>query len=312
MILSYDQREYFNRFKQEAALILVIGANGRVGQNVVTELVKHHNTRPRIMVRDLPKAISRFHDSVSSSVEIVAGDLIQVESIEAAMKGISAVFLCSPVHPEQVTHHLNVVEAAVREGAYIVKLSGLATFPGSFVDSGDWHSQTEELIRQTGLDYTFLHPFFFSQNLAMQLKSANEHGVIRSSVSEAPIAMVDVRDIAAVAAALLAQPDLAPQKTLTLTQTSALTYTEIASVFGEVLKRPVKFQAQTLSQTEKLLRASGQPDWHVKILLQFTKAFNEGLGSTPSDSIHAVLGKAPLTLRETLESAIKSQRIEAK
>lgn len=292
-------------------MILVIGANGRVGQNVVTELVNHHGIRPRLMVRDVGKARSRFEDSVENavgtSVEIVSGDLNRPESINAAMKGVTAVFLCAPVHPEQVTQHLNVAEAAVREGAYIVKLSGLATFPGSFVDSGNWHSQAEEFIRQTGLNYTFLHPFFFSQNLAIQLKSANEQGVIRSPVPEAPIAMIDARDISAVAAALLAQPELAPRSTLTLTQTSALTYSEIAEVFGDVLKRSVKFETQTTSQTEKLLNSSGLPDWHVKILMQFNKAFNEGLGSMPSSSVQDTLGRSPLALRETLEFQIQSR-----
>ncbi len=287
-------------------LILVIGANGRVGQQVVTELVHNHKIQPRLMVRDLATAKSRFGDLHDTSVEIVEGDLRQPKSIDAAMRGVTAVFLCSPVHPDQVTHHQNVVDAAVCEGAYIVKVSGLATYPDSFVDSGNWHSQTEELIRQTELNYTFLHPFFFSQNLAMQLKSAKEQGSIRSSVPEAAIAMVDVRDIAAVAATLLAQPQLASRKTLTLTQTSALTYPEIAEVFSEVLDKPVTFQAQTLFETEQILKSSGLPDWHVKILMQFTDAFNEGLGSTPSSSVQDLLGKTPLTLQETLASQIRS------
>jgi len=287
-------------------LILVIGANGRVGQQVVTELVHNHKIQPRLMVRDLATAKSRFGDLHDTSVEIVEGDLRQPKSIDAAMRGVTAVFLCSPVHPDQVTYHQNVVDAAVCEGAYIVKVSGLATYPDSFVDSGNWHSQTEELIRQTELNYTFLHPFFFSQNLAMQLKSAKEQGSIHSSVPDAAIAMVDVRDIAAVAATLLAQPQLAARKTLILTQTSALTYPEIAEVFSEVLDKPVTFQAQTLLETEQILKSSGLPDWHVKILMQFTDAFNEGLGSTPSSSVQDLLGKTPLTLQETLASQIRS------
>ena len=220
-------------------------------------------------------------------------------------RAFTAAFLCSPVHPNQVKQHQNVVEAAVHEGAYILKLSGLATFPGSFVDSGNWHSQTEEFIKQSGLNYTFLHPFFFSQNLAMQLKSANERGVIRSAIAEVPIAMVDARDISAVAATLLAQPERAPRSTLTLTQNSALTYSEIADVFSSVLDRTVKFEAQSISQVEKSLGDSGLPAWHTNILMQFNQAFNQGLGSIPSSSVQDILGRSPLLLRETLESQIK-------
>ena len=43
---------------------------------------------------------------------------------------------------------------------YLVKVSGLATFPGSFVDSGRWHAEVEADLADSGLGYTCLHPYF--------------------------------------------------------------------------------------------------------------------------------------------------------
>ncbi|HJP31176.1 MAG TPA: NAD(P)H-binding protein [Candidatus Latescibacteria bacterium] len=284
-------------------MILVTGANGRVGRLVVAELLQHHQVHPRIFVRDEARAKARLVDTV----EIAIGDLADQPAVDRAMEGIDAVFLCSPVHPNQTRLQGHVVEAASRVGTRIVKLSGLATFAESPVDSGRWHASTEEAIRVAGLGHTFLHPYFFAQNLAFQLPSARDDGVIRSAVRQAAIAMVDVRDIAAVAAKLLVQPGLARDTTLPLTGDRAVTYSEVAGVFAEVLDRPVDFLAQRLDEVEVTLRNSGRPDWHIRILLQFNRAFSQGLAEEVDPAVRDVLGRPPLSLADTLRDAVRQE-----
>ncbi len=252
-----------------------------------------------MFVRDTEKAKKSFSDTV----EVVQGDLNDPPSIAQAMSGITSVFICCPVNPNQVAQQNAVVDAAKEEGSRIVKLSGLATFPGSFVDSGRWHAETEAYIADSGLPFTSLHPYFFMQNLGFQLKDIREKGVLKSAVATASIAMVDARDIAGVVARLLLDPELAIGKTLPLTCDRSMTYTEITEVMSNVLGIPVRFEAQTMEEVESNLRKSDQPNWHIDILLQFNRAFDEGLGSEVHPAVRDILGRAPLSLEDYLKDA---------
>lgn len=281
-------------------LILVTGANGRVG-NLVTEALLDRNVRPRVLVRDVTAAKRRFGDRV----DVCVTDLLDADGVGRAMEGVKSVFICSPVHPQQISHQGHVVQAAKRNDSYVVKLSGLATFAGSYVDSGAWHTQTEVEIQDAGLEYTFLHAYFFMQNLVFQLKGAKQSGVIRSAVGDAAIAMVDVGDIAEVATRLILDPSLAPGQTLPLTDRFAQTYIEVADILTELLGQNITYEPQTDEAVERNLRKAGQPDWHIRILLQFNRAFREGLGSRTNPALENILRRPPRTLKDALQLALR-------
>lgn len=277
---------------------LIIGANGRIGREVVANLLTAADDGVRVLVRDAGAAAARFGERV----EVMSGDLDQPETVVAAMNDVDAVLLCSPVHPQQVRQHNGVIDAAKRNGKpYVVKISGLATYPGSFVDSGRWHAETEHYLASSGLPYTCLHPYFFMQNLTFQLPLVLKSGQLRSAVAQAAIAMVDVGDIAQAAGRLLADPALAPGQTLPLTSAEALSYPRMAQIMSDVLGRNVAYQQQSLQQVEQNLKKAGQPDWHVKLVLQFNRAFNEGLASEAHPALSRLLNRPPTTFAEFVQ-----------
>lgn len=279
-------------------MILIIGANGRTGRLVVEQLLAA-GERPRVMVRDTQTAEDRFGELV----DIVEGDLNNNASVQAATQECRSVFLCTPISPTQVEQQKAVIDAAALNNAYVVKLSGLATYPGSFVDSGLWHAQSEAYLATSGTSFTCLHPYCFMQNMDAQLPGIIKTGVLRSAVREAAIAMVDVRDIAAVAARLLCDPSLAPEQTLPLTSSSALSYAEMAEIMSEVFQRPISFEAQTIMELQENLKNFGLPDWHATIILQFNRAFEEGLAATPHPAVRDILQRDPISFEQYVRDA---------
>lgn len=274
-------------------MILIIGANGRIGRPVVDELLAAGES-PRVMVRDTKAAKDRF----GGQVDVFKGDLNNKADIRAAMEECNAVFLCSPVDPEQVRQQNAVVDAAVLNDVYVVKLSGLATYPGSFVDSGRWHAETESHLASSGTPFTCLHPYFFMQNMDFQLHRVKETGVLSSVLSKAAIAMVDVRDIAAVVARLLCNPSLAEGQTLPLTGDTALSYPEMAEIISKVFQCSVSFKVQTIEEVKGNLKKSGLPEWHTKIILQFNRAFEQGLGKTPHPAVRDILQRDSISFEQ--------------
>ena len=123
-------------------MILVTGATGKVGQEVVRQLAAA-NVPLRAFVRD-PLRASHIR---LPGVQIAVGDLAKPETLDAAMDGIDRVFLLSAPDPDQVNLQSNAIDAARRKGArHIVKVS-VAGGPDSGTQIGRWHWTTEILLR---------------------------------------------------------------------------------------------------------------------------------------------------------------------
>ena len=113
-------------------MMLVVGATGQVGGAAVAELVKL-----RVSVRALVRSNDKGRDLAQPDVELCVGDLEDIHSLVAALRGVESVLLVSAIDPRQVELQGNLVATARRSGvAHIVKLSGLATAPDSTVRSG--------------------------------------------------------------------------------------------------------------------------------------------------------------------------------
>ena len=280
-------------------MILVTGATGRIGRAVVHSLIAEHDINPRVLVRDRGAAEAVLPEGV----EYFEGDFQDPAGLEPALEGVGKALLLSPVHPRQVELQGNLLRTA-SAATHIVKISGLGTALDSHVQSGRWHAEIEAEIVQTGNPYTFLRPYFFMQNLAFQIDSARHTGVIKSGVGNARIAMVDVEDIAAVVAHILAGKTPMINERHALTGAEALNYLEIADLFSEVLERDVVYQPQDLDEIRENLLESGQPEWHVELLIQFNRAFIGGSASQVDGTVAQTLGRPPHSLRQFLNDNI--------
>lgn len=276
--------------------ILVAGATGRIGSAVVAELISR-GIQPRVLVRDANRVPESWQGRVTSFV----GDLDDPPSLTSPVEGLDSLLIVSPVNPAQRQQQGNLAGAAAKTGSpTIVKISGLATSLNSSVDSGRWHAETEADIQALGLPYTFLRPYFFMQNLGFSIPSARRDGIIRSGVGDADIAMIDVEDIAGVCAQLLTGEVRRENEALALTGSVPLSYRQVAAQMSEVFGQAITYQPLSTDEVKQSLVKSGQPDWHVQILLQFNLAFRDGAGATVSSATADILGHTPRRLKQYL------------
>ena len=96
--------------------ILVTGATGTVGRNVVEQLAKR-GADVRVLVRDPAKA------DFPAGVTAVKGDLLDVDSLRSAFSGVSTLFLLNAVVPDEFTQALIALnlgrEAGVERLVYL-------------------------------------------------------------------------------------------------------------------------------------------------------------------------------------------------
>ncbi len=81
-----------------------------------------------------------------------------------------------------------------------------------------------------------------------------------------------------------------------LTGARALTYQDIADTLSTAFGKPVRFERQSDEEMRTMLSRLGQPEWHIDIVLQYNRAFEQGRASQVSDAVEQTLGREPRTL----------------
>lgn len=172
------------------ALILVTGATGNVGGELVRQLADA-NHPVRALVRN------NAGSTLPANVEIVAGDLNQPQSLRAALKDVRGVFLLGG-YPDMPGLLAEIRRAGVQ---HVVLLSSRSSVIGG--DSSNaivnmWQA-SEAAVRSSGVPWTILQPSGFMSNALRWLPQIRAGDVIRIPFADVPIAAIDPCDIAAVA-----------------------------------------------------------------------------------------------------------------
>jgi uncharacterized protein YbjT (DUF2867 family) len=274
-------------------MILITGATGRIGGATLKYL-----SRGGMSLRALIRSPDKVASVAAPGVESVIGDLAEPRSLDAALEGVDAALLVSPLDPQQVALQENFIEAAKRAGrVHIVKVSGLGTALDSPVRSGRWHAQIEQHLEDSGLPFTHLRPPFFMQNVLRFAPMIRTSGQFVGALQQGRVAMIDVRDVAAVAGTILTTPGHAG-KAYALTGPEALSYQEVAERISTSLGRKVIYKDIPLEAMREQLRASGMPEWHVEVQVDFSTALRAGQAATVTDVVAAVTGRQPRTFEQ--------------
>ncbi|MEO6218597.1 MAG: NmrA family NAD(P)-binding protein [Sphingomonas sp.] len=238
--------------------ILVTAATGNVGSNIVEQLVKR-GADVRALVRDPSKA------SFPAGVDVVRGDMLDVDSLRSAVSGVSTLFLLNAVVPDEFTQALITLNVAREAGIErIVYLSVIHSdryvnvphFAGKF--------GVERMIEQMGFNATILRPAYFMDNEITIKDVVTSYGIYPMPIGEKGLAMVDARDVGEIAAIELIRREQSavplPLDYINLVGPDTLTGAGAAAVWTDVLGRTIAFPGNDTALFEQNLRQA-LPSW---------------------------------------------------
>lgn len=279
-------------------MILITGASGKTGRAVIGKLAESGQA-VCALVRRPEQREALLQSGVS---EVIVGDLESQADLALATRGVSTLYhICPNMHPEEVIIGQALIEAARNNGVRRIVYHSVL-HPHTQAMPHHWNKlRVEELLFESGLDFTILQPCAYMQNVLAYRKSIVEEG--RYCVPYAVktrIGMVDLNDVAEAAAKVLTEAGHSGA-IYELAGSEALSQSEVAQILGETLGRPVQAGAQDRGEWEENARRAGLSDYAIDTLLCMF-VYYERYGFWGNARIlEMLLGRKALTFAEWAE-----------
>jgi uncharacterized protein YbjT (DUF2867 family) len=267
--------------------ILITGASGNIGTPLVQTL--------RLQGADFEVMRSKADASGNARVATF-GD---AAALHAAFGGVDTLFVLLPLVPNKLELATNVAKAAKAAGVkHIVRSSGAGADPQAAFALPKLQGTIDQIFQDTGIATTFLRPAGFMQNHAGFMAGMVKAGSVYGATADAPQSLIDVRDIAAVAATVLMHPLIHAGKAYTLTGGEALTDSQRVQILSQVLGRTVRFVEVSQEAGHTSMVQMGMPDAIVQWLDSLNAIVAAGYAAAISPDVQTLLGRAPIGFRQ--------------
>ncbi|MBU2951707.1 NmrA family NAD(P)-binding protein [Tamlana agarivorans] len=275
--------------------ILITGATGNVGFEVIRFLTKINSSNHIIAgVRSLSKAKNVFKEF--SNIAFTHFDFEDVNTFDDALNGIDSVFLLRPPHISDIETYFKPLILKIKEKHVnqIVFLSVQGVEKSKVIP----HYKIEQLILDHGLDYSFLRPSYFMQNLTTTLindiKTKRE---IILPAGEAKFNWIDVQNIAEVAAIILDKFDVFKNQAIELTGLENKNFANVTNLINNIIAEPISYKNVNPIKFYRIKKREGMVSGMiiVMVLLHFLPRFQKE--PKISDFYERLTGKKPTDLK---------------
>jgi NAD(P)H dehydrogenase (quinone) len=269
-------------------MIVITGASGNIGGLIAGRLAGEGH-RVRLFVRD-PARAPRI-----DGAEVALGDFALPATIARALGPGDRLFMVS-VHednPVRIEIHRRFIEAvADARVSQIVYLSYLNAAEDAINYHARSHAVTEQMIRDSGIPWTFLRPSLYLEVLHRRFDPTR---VMRAPAGDGRATWVSRADIAAVAAAALSEEGHL-ERVYDVTGSQLLTMGETAAIVSEVLGRRFTFAHETESEAWAWRERAGQSPFEITARIASWRSVREGEVAAVADTVERVTGTPPLSL----------------
>ena len=273
--------------------VLITGATGDTGRAVVKEAVAL-GLNVRAMVHK--------HDSRSEAlgVDLVLGDLLDINTVRDAMQGVDAAYFVWPVQPGLIHATVNFAQAAKEANvSTILNLSQRSARRESKSDSCRDSYIAEQVLNWSGLPVIHLRPTYFLEWLLYpwQLPFL-KRGILRLPVANGRHSPIAAADQGRAIAAILKNPLPHIGQTIPLSGPVEMDHTQMARELSEALGRTILFQDLPIDEYCESITSMGVPPYIVQHLRGAMDDYQHGVMSGADNNVERLTGRRSMTVGE--------------
>ena len=284
--------------------ILLTGATGNVGFEVIRFLYKNETPNKIIAgVRNLESAKNTFKDF--ANIDFVNFDFEQPETFDIALKNIDTIFLLRPPHIADVEKFFRPLIQKIKE--HKVKEVVFLSVQGAEKSKVIPHNKIEKLIQESKLDYVFLRPSYFMQNLTTTLlDDIKTKRQIILPAGKAKFNWIDIENIGEAASVVLNRFSDYKNQAIELTGYENINFFKVIDLMNESISKSFRFKNVSPFKFYKIKKKDGIAKGMiiVMIMLHFLPRFQKE--PTISKNFEKITGKKPTKLIDFIKTLFYS------
>lgn len=281
--------------------LLVTGASGQLGQMVVEALLQAGLTNLIATTRQ-PEKLAHF---ATRGVEVRTADFNQPETLVSAFTGATRLLLISTGDVgSRIPQHQAAIAAAQAAGVQHIIYTSTPNPDHSPSLVAPEHAATEQLIRASGLTYTFLRNNLYAENLFHNLPPALKAGVLLGCAGDGKAAYVHRSDCAKAAAGALLQAEKFSNVALDISGPIAYTYSELAELVANITGKNLIYRDVSPAEFQVALVQRGLPNRFAQLFVGFDRAMQQGDLAAVTDAVQQLSGQTPQDITALLRGGL--------
>ena len=283
--------------------IAITGATGQLGHHVIQALLTKTDAQNIVaLVRDLNKA----QHLKAQGVELRHFDYDQTGTLAPALEGIDKLLLISANEIGRRTpQHQAVIQAAQQSNVPYIAYTSLLNADASTLGLSQEHRETEALIKNSGLTYTFLRNNWYTENYLAGLSHAIESGTLYGAANDGKISSASRIDYAEAAATVLVS-DVHENKIYELAGSTAFTLQDLANAISEVSGQAVQYKNLTSEQYHQALVQAGLPTGLVDVIVDADVKTQTGAMFSDSKDLEKLIGRKTTSIQEEIKNTLNT------
>ena len=274
-------------------MILLTGATGKTG-SATAKALNERGIKFRALIRNEEKR----EEIESLGGEVVIGSIENKEAVDQSMVDIEAALILLPNSENQLSLEKQLVDSAKQAGANrVVKMSSIEATPDATSPIPKLHLESEEYIKQSGLNWTMIKPNFYMQNLLASAGTIKDQGKIFLPMGEGKTGMIDTTDVGKVLAKVLSE-DGHESMNHEITGPEILSFYEVAEIFSQGLGKQIDYVDVPLDAYKETLGQFLTNQWHLDAVIDLFKGIADGGIEEKTDTYSELMGESPKSLSE--------------
>ena len=281
--------------------IAITGATGQLGNLVIEQLLQLTAAQNIVvLVRNVDKA---EHFKVQG-IELREFDYDRPETLVPALSGIDKLLLISANEIGRRTpQHQAVIDAAKVAGVPYLAYTSLLRADTSPLGLAQEHRETEKLIKDSGITYTFLRNNWYSENYLAGVAHTIEIGTLFGAAQDGRISSASRIDYAEAAAKVLTSTGHDNQ-IYELAGSESFSLSDLATLIGQAANKDIIYQNLSAEEYTQGLTQAGLPTGLVDVIVDADIHSIQGAMYSDSKDLEQLIGRKTTSIQDVIKAVL--------
>ena len=281
--------------------IAITGATGQLGNLVIEQLLQLTAAQNIVaLVRNIDKA---EHFKVQG-IEPREFDYDRPETLVPALLGIDKLLLISTNEIGRRTpQHQAVIDAAKVAGVPYLAYTSLLRADTSPLGLAQEHRETEKLIQDSGITYTFLRNNWYSENYLTAVAHTIEIGTLFGAAQDGRISSASRIDYAEAAAKVLTSTGH-ENKTYELAGSESFRLSDLATLIDQAANKDIIYQNLSAEEYTQGLTQAGLPAGLVDVIVDADIQSIQGAMYSDRKDLEQLIGRNTTSIQDAIKAAL--------